>query len=181
MSRVRYREPSIDRHCGSEPEDIADALRALGLDVIQESRLEDLGLDQRVPKESAAALEYAGARWAVEPTAISNTLDIWAEPWMNDALKAVRKHPAFRTGGVAKKNPVDAPLMVGALLRALVQAAAEDPMLIQALVTVKTLTAVGSRGETMALMLIARGVWHPRQISADTAAWARALAAAGEL
>lgn len=180
MSRVRYRVPSIDLHCGSEPDDVAEALRDLGLVAVADERLEALGLDQHGRREAATVLEYAGARWAIEPTYGTRALDLWAEPWMDDALKAIRKHPQMRSKGAAQKNPEHAPMMVGALLRSLVQAAAEDPMLITALGTVKTLTAVGSRGETMALMLIARGVWHPRKVSADLIAWERALAAAGE-
>lgn len=176
MSRIRYREPSIDRHCGSEAGDIGDALRALGLEVVQEKRLEALGFDQRVPRESAAILEYSGARWAVEPTAISNALDLWAEPWMDDAWKALRKVPEFRTKGAARLQPSRAPMLAAGFMRALVHAAAEDPMLIQALATTKTLVAVGGRAEAMVSMLKARGVWAPRGTVVDEVAWERALA-----
>lgn len=157
------------------------ALRALGLEVVEEKRLEALGFDQRVPCESAAILEYAGARWAVEPTDIHNALDLWAEPWMDHAWKALRKAPEFRTKGIARRQPSRAPFLAAGFMRALVRAAAEDPMLIQALATTKTLTTVGGRGEAMAAMLKARGIWTALNVHADPIAWERALALVGEL
>lgn len=173
MSRVRYREPSIDRHCGSEPGDVADALAKLGLVALDEDRLSALDLGRA---EAEVALEYAGIRWAREDTALEfNRSDTWAEPWVNDALKAARKHPHFRSNGAARRDPENIPIKVGSLLRHLVLAAVAEPGLIAALTTMKALTAVGGRGEAMAEMLMARRVWHRRWITTDPEAWAAAV------
>lgn len=157
MSRIRYREPAIDRYCGSEPGDIAAWLRGKGLEELDMEGLEVLRLDTlHVGRDLGAELECAGAMWAGEDTGRGHgqPRNLWVEPAVNLVVDTCSWHPWWKALSGSGSTQPTRRRMFTLMLRGFLWHLRREPALVpamEALFTVDPTAAVE--------LLHERGVW----------------------